>query len=844
MFTHYLTSALRNFRRFWVRTLINVVGLSLGLACFMAAYMFLDYVASSDTQHSNSDRTYVVFTQGSMRAIGLEFPFGSSSSSLLAEYLRVDAPELETLARARGEGNLVALVDGVPSYRDVVFVDSEFLEIFDLPFVAGSSAQALTQSRSAILTQAAADSLFGSGEVLGRMVDLEELGEVPVAGVLGPLPKPSHLDDDFEILVVTDREEDIQGPQFQFFPEDMKWILGNVTTYVLFTRDSSLSAAELTVRLKAIETGMPEEVGAIDFDVRPVSSIGTANLESFIFFDQDWISVSVMILLAGVVVLLTACLNFIGLSTAAAAFRAKEVGMRKVLGAKRAQIMRQHLLEAGLIVSISFVFALAILQLSMPVLNEILPVEFEIPWLSAPRLWAFLGLLAVIVTMLAGAYPAVVLGHVRPVSALGAATLSRPGLFRRLLVGAQFATTSFLLTMVVIMQMQNFLMYRTGLGILDDPYVVLEGEPRNWGTTFDLLRSELMRAPQILAVTASGTAPWEGMLGGTSFSATPEESAESVFTQHRNVTRDYFETLGIELLAGRWHTQNEADRANAMYEEDWAEQEARENDPDGADRDEDDDDADSGETGHAIVNRAAIEQFGWIDPEAAVGGLIYRTFRSSEGFESFPVEIIGVIEGAPFGLVSFGYNAFVYGLGHPDTSSPVIRVDRNDIPGALAHIDSVWAGLVPDIPLRRDFMDERFERMFEFFSRISRGILILAIFAVGITNMGLFGMASFVTARRRREVGVRKSVGATSMQILRLFLSDFSKPILIASLIAWPLAFLAARAYLSIFIERIPLTPVPFVLSLGLTLAIAWLAVATQVLGAARLKPAEVLRYE
>jgi putative ABC transport system permease protein len=236
---------------------------------------------------------------------------------------------------------------------------------------------------------------------------------------------------------------------------------------------------------------------------------------------------------------------------------------------------------------------------------------------------------------------------------------------------------------------------------------------------------------------------------------------------------------------------------------------------------------------------------GWPAPEVAIGQLIYK--RGYEPNEpARPVRIVGVVEAAPMRVITWGapQAGIAYYLNPPNTQWPIVRVSRADVTAGLEQIDMAWDRLSPNYPIQRHFLDEDFDRAVSMFENINRLFVMLAVFAFLIASMGLWGMATYLTTRRRREIGVRKSLGAKTRQILKLLVWDFSKPVLIANLAAWPIAYVAVRSYLNLFVDRIPLTPIPFFVGLAVTTLVAWSAVASQVLLAARTQPARVLRHE
>ena len=248
---------------------------------------------------------------------------------------------------------------------------------------------------------------------------------------------------------------------------------------------------------------------------------------------------------------------------------------------------------------------------------------------------------------------------------------------------------------------------------------------------------------------------------------------------------------------------------------------------------------------NVVVDRAAADMLGWADPQKAIGQTVYLPWLTNSARPPDRVRIIGVVENKPLGLVGpGGVRSNIYRLGLVEATFPVIRISGTDIPGALRAIDETWRKLVPNVQLKRRFGDELFEQSYRFFDAINKVFAGLAMFAFVISIMGLFGMAVHVTSSRTHEIGIRKALGASVEQVVSLLLWDFSKPVAIANLIAWPLGFLAMQVYLSLFFQRISLTPVPFLLSLVVTVLIAWVSVGVQTLRAARRKPAAVLRYE
>ena len=326
---------------------------------------------------------------------------------------------------------------------------------------------------------------------------------------------------------------------------------------------------------------------------------------------------------------------------------------------------------------------------------------------------------------------------------------------------------------------------------------------------------ELLRLPQVTAVTGVAQRPWNRFVNLSVLSLSPEEGAPDWTVFSNTVDEDFFSTLEIDTLAGRVFDPARSDDIAPVAG------------------------SESTRPYNIVVDAALVNELGFGSPEEAVGRLVYSAFDEMD----YPLTIVGVVESKPLHFIGFGATSSYYRFG-VDLENQIARISADDVSGAIEAIDSLWRRLAPNMPLGRYFLDDLFNETYATFGRMNQIFASLALFAFFISTVGLFGMAVQVASRRRREIGVRKTMGATTRQIVMMLLWDFSKPVVIANLIAWPLAFFAARAYLNVFVNRIPLTPVPFILSLILVLCVAWAAVGSQAYRAARVQPAEVLRYE
>ena len=894
MLGHYFTIALRSLRRAPLTATVNVVALALGLASFVIAYGIVTFWDKSERHFPNVDRTYVVTAD--LQALNGSIRTGVSPTTnrLYADYLKAEFTDLEAVARTQTMSNEGGVNAGDVNERMfIVGADAAFLEIFDLPFVKGDAKNALRDPNSVVITQDAAKRLFGTDDVLDRTITLGSVLDVTVKGVIGEIPEPSYFGHSpaatvrFDVLSSWDTLDGIgaatrardarrkaaqapaggappnapsatappqsaqpQGalpangqsggqqaggqqangpaaPSAANAPPPPENWLGNYccTTYIMLALNSKLTAKTLSAQLKAFgERHVPAGQAALvqlDFGAEPITSLIVAQLNGQLLPGAP-VSITTVLLVLGGLVLAVACVNYANLATAQAVRRAREVGLRKALGAGRYRVMAQYLAEAGVLAAAAAAFAFAAVALAAPALHEAVGVDLTLALGDNVGFWIFVvGLLAA-VTLAGGAYPAFVLSRVPPVVALRVGrTRLGPRFAGMLLVGLQFAAASFLMIVVLVMFAQSRDLERTGLGSTSDPIVVVSNFQQFSGVDSALLHGELARLPQVTAVGETASAPWTLEVSLIGFARTPEDSSEFVGGYINTVGYDYFSTLGIRILAGRAFDREHADDAvtDAFL--------------------------DASRTPGAIIDESLSRQLGFATPQDAVDQVIYVPERitRTQGEPAQPTRVVGVVENKPLHLRGSGTTANVYYL-RQNLPFKLVRVSARDVPGGLAAIDALWKRLSPQTSISRKFMDDMFNQNYENFARISQVFGGLAFLAVAISVIGLFGMAIQVVGRRVHEIGVRKSVGARTGQIVAMLLGHFSKPVVIANLVAWPLGYLAAQKYLEIFSHRVPLTPVPFLLSLGLALAVAWAAVVGQALRAARVSPATVLRAE
>lgn len=834
MIDHYLRATWARIARTPFVSAANVVTLGLGLACFIAVWGIAQWWQFADAYHAGAERIVVIGQRNTILGAGSGqgettrvAPLNAISSWNLATHLGAEFPEIEQVARLNALGASPVVAGSRKAMMHTAVADPALLQILDFQFVSGDPARALAEPNSAVITESAATRLFGNGQALGQSLLVDGTDNVTITGVIRAIRQPSFIGERtdavarFELL--RHWGSSTNGRQLDGLPA---WI--GIAPWTLVRLPPSLSIEGFNARLPAfVERRAPassRQMARIELQAFPVRHLSTFELNSAFFGGGASISVVAAILGLGLLTLLVACINYANLTAAQTAARSREFGLRKALGARRTQILFQTWVEAVVLASAGLLLALGILSLAAPAVRSATGIDM-LYFLSDSTLPVlYLIVLVIVVAVVGGAWPAWLLAALRPVIALRSGR-GRGGsrVIARILVGVQFASASFLLILLMVTQLQRAHLERSALALHTDPIVVLNDIARV-DVDYDTLATRLAAVPGVRGITVVDHAPWSESYTGTALASSPDAAANPVNAFFKSVGYDYFETLDLKLLAGRTFDRSRDTTSVSLY-------------------------AFSNSVSRAlpvILDRRLAESLGIAAEPASIGKLIYVPARlNAQGAQ--PLEIIGITETEWSRL---GANT---GDGHIYTFSPralfggqwpLVKIARDDVAGTVKRVSGVWDELVPAAPADVRFFDSLFEQSFQSYARISRIFALLAGTAFVIASVGLLGFAVHAVARRRREIGVRKTLGASAMRVLRLMLWDFSKPVLVANVLAWPLAFVAAQAYLKAFADRTPLTPLPFLISLGVTLVIAWSTVAGQAYRAARLRPATVLRTE
>jgi len=802
MFKNYLKITLRNLNRQKGYAFINIAGLSVGIACALVIILVVQYEFKYESHHENASRIYRINVEHTQ----LERTFRSSYSPVpLAPAMCEEVPEVTHFARIAWVRQTSVAHGDRKFYEDEVrFVDPGILEMFTFPLVAGAKATALKDANSVVITEDMATKYFGKEDPLGKTLVLLNSMPLKVSGVMKNHPGYTNIRPDF--MVPLEKIRALAGDDFF-----QNWLSQQLASYVMLGKGQSAANVEAKIQ-DAFNRHVREDDG------RVLTLDQLKRMHLFSNTEPTGNINSLYILLAvGVLILLVACINFMNLATARSAKRAKEVGLRKVVGATRRQLIRQFMGESLIYTAISMVFALVLAHAFLPVLNRLTEQALGFGDIFQTHILAGMVGIYLLVGFVSGSYPALFLSAVQPTKILRSTfeTGTQGVLFRKILVVAQFAISIILIISFMIFGRQlNFLLNKT-LGFEKDGMVIIRNDRSTFRQDLQPLKSELLSDPRILGVTGSqmlpssiglyNTVTWEG-------ATTDQEIA----IMHNRVDYDFLNTFEIELVAGRKFSPEFLGDTSAGS------------------------DASGPENSRSIIiNQEAARQFGWEDP---IGKKVIQVF----GEERYYFNVVGVIRDFHFSSLRESIRPMNLFLSTNNNRYVSVKIYMEDLNETLKFIEGAWKRIFPDAPFDYFFLDRILEQRYRSEASLKRLFEYFSGLAVFIGCLGLLGLASYAAERRSKEIGIRKVLGASSPQIVMLLSKEFTRWVVVANVFAWPAAYFAMRSWLDGFAYRISLNAQfgLFILAGALALAIALLTVAFQAVKAALSDPVKTIKYE
>ncbi len=776
MFKNYFKIAIRNFLRHRGYTFINVTGLAIGIACCILIMLWVQDELSYDRFHENADDLYVAtFSNGS-----------KVTPTALSDYLKTEYPEIIYTSRFSGQGrNLLKFKETDIYQEDGIMVDPDFLKMFTLPFIKGDLETALDDPHSILLSEQVALKLFAESDPIGQTLTYNTSLDLKVTGVFEDYPSNSHIS--FQYILPT-------ALAMAYNKNYNTWDVNNLRTYVQLRENTPVESVDAKIT-DVVEKHRHQDKRALSLQpitrvhLNPFNNSGGTILYVYLFSTMAFF------------ILLIASINFINLTTAKSSNRAREVGIRKTVGACRSHIIRQFFGESLFLTLIASGLAMGLVFLFLPMFNNLTGKTFTRELLIQQAV--VLGILGIIflTVILAGSYPSLFLSRFQPVKVLKGRRLTgtKGSLFRKVLVVLQFSLSIFLIlgTLMIFRQVHYLRAHDVGYNRENIVYFGIGTRFRN---NYDTIKTELLANSNILNVTLTDIAPyrWQSNagVGDVEWEGKTNQQVKMVMT---SVDYDYLDTFALKMSQGRFFSREFSTDASDAY----------------------------------VVNQAAVRAMEMDDPigkELKVWDLSKR--------------VIGVVQDYHFESLHNEIIPMAMRIDPNWHNQACVRISPYRIPDTLAFLESKWKEIYPEYPFEYRFLDETIQSQYRAEQAIGKIVTVFTILALFISCLGIFGLSSYTAEQRTKEIGIRKVLGATVSSIVKHISKEFIVLVVIANVIIWPLAYFALNRWLQTFAYRISIGWWTFVLTGFAVLMVSLLTVSWQIIRAATANPVDSLRYE
>ena len=807
MLRNYLLIALRSFRKYKAFTLINLLGLSIGLACAILIYLFIEHEFSFDAFHANAERIYrVVAVEKDLNeeiedyTITQPYPLGPA--------MQEDLPEVESFVRTSFAVSKFIKKGSEVYEEEFVFADSTLFQVFSFPLVYGHANYALIHPHAVAISEQAAEKYFGDVNPVGQVLSIrvgDTFEDYEVGAVFRDIPSNSGIRSDFFLPMM----KETLGKDRAYIndPKWNLWYVSSYQTYVLLNENASPTTLDhkladfkekyLPVKKDYLHDINENKAGKALVPAYLLQKLTDIHLDTAIITPTTSSKPIYSYILAGIAacILLLASINFTLLSVSRSNSRAKEVGIRKVVGAKRSQLILQFWGEALLTSGLALLLALLISWLALPLFNDMAQKTLSFYALLQPGSLLVLGALPLLTGLLAGAYPSLLLAGLDTLSVFkNKLRVGSAGTISRLLLATQFVLPLVFLTVTAVMIAQLRFMRQKDLGFETEQVVVIENNTTQQAQTFERFRQLAQQQTEVQAVTATDAA---FARPSTIFYLQKEATDKMQFYWSYQVESNFFEMLDIQPVQGRTFSENRASDA----------------------------------TEAVVINETFAKALDFADPI---------------GEEVNGARIIGVVKDFHFQSLADEIAPMAFFLPRERTrlQHVLVKLKSHDLPRSIATLSAIWQEVAPNLPFQYSFLDEDMQVLYQEDARWTHILQWISALSVFIACMGLVGVMGLTVARRTKEIGIRKVLGASVRSLLLLLSKDYVKLILIAFVIAIPIANYCITEWLQSFAYRIEIGWWLFVLPGVLVLLIALLSVSTQTLKAARRNPVDSLRDE
>ncbi len=803
MIKSYIKITLRNLTKRKTYTLINISGLSIGLASFLIIYLYISDELSYDRYHKNAGNIYRLINVYDFEGVGEN---SASSPFPVAFTLLHQYPDMiKNVVRVfnfQAPRSFVEYGENKFNEKRFFFADSTFFDIFDYEFVKGNPETALDEQYSVVITESTAKRYFREKEPLGKTIRFETNFNLKVTGVIKDIPSQSHFHFDF-----IGSMSSVSAAYGGRLPKT--WVWNPCWTYLLLNDnvDPAMLEAEFPDFIQ--KYFYDAEKDNISLYLQPLTDIHLKSKLDYEIEPNNNITSIYILSAIAIFLLIIAIINFMNLATGTSTIRAKEIGIKKVTGAYRSQIIIQFIAESVIISFIALIVGLIIVEFVVPVFNDLTGKEILIANLFETQNILLLISIGLLTGILSGLYPAFYLSAFKPVNILKSTFLpgAKTGLPRKILVVIQFSISIALIIGTLTIHKQLMYMRNADLGFNKEHIVILPINNTPAANIYPSFKKELLQNSSIISVTAM-----DDIFGAShnTHEFRPEGFPEDQwqFYPALVVKYDFMKTFNIEIIAGRdYCEENKTDPAKGI-----------------------------------LINEAMVNHLGWCSPEDALG----KKLKSFQGDE----RVIGVFK--DFHATSLHEAASPFVLNMKETPHEVlwflkymaIRISPGNEKNTLMFIEKKWNEVAPDRPFEYSFLDRELDVLYKDEEILSKLSLIFTIIIIFIAALGLLGLSSFMAEQRTKEIGIRKVLGATSMRIIQTISKEFFWLILLSSIIAWILAYLVMKDWLSHFAYQTTLNWMIFIAATFIAMSLAILITGFRAFIASRANPVETLKYE
>lgn len=776
-------------------TALNIIGLSIGIGCCILIYLFVRYELSYDDFHTGRNEIYRVIRQSEIN--GMPYNIGITSAPFASALIQ-DYPErIDEVTRAMPIRTSVQANDKVFSEDQFLLADENFFNFFSFPLANGNADDVLKLSNSIVVSKALARKYFGDDDPVGKALRVDGNLDLVITGVMDDLPGHTHLQFDAVIPILSASQDEWYN----------QWWSNTLNTYVKVENKQDvlfLNQSFPAFMDKYFGEDFKQVGNKIGLKLEPLKDIyfnyDTRYERNIVHGDKRYVFVFATM---GVLLVVLAAINYVNLTTAQASRRAREVGIRKTLGSSRWAIATQFLSESFLLCSLSLMVALMFAQLAVPVFNTTFDTHLP-DVLSESGVWIFMVLLLLVLTVLSGSYPAFLLSSFKPVSVLkGNVKGDIQYLFlRRVLVVFQFCISVFMIITTLFIDRQLTFMRNKDLGFVTDNIAVVRLNNRMVGENIEEFKTRLLVEKGFLNVSISSGYPG-GFYDATTINVEGSET-ERIRMRTLITEEDFLATMNIELVGGRFFDKQIRDDGERSV----------------------------------VLNETAVKQLGWT-VEEAIGKRVLRA-----QFDSAYKEVIGVVADYHFTSLKEKIEPLIVSYGTIGWGSLLVRLKDSDLHEQVAKVQQVWDSYGTGFPLELAFMDDVVNQLYSMEEKQGRIFKMLSIISLLIASLGVLGLASYLTAQRKKEIGIRKVLGAAENQIALLLTRDLLLLVLIAILLATPLGYWAIEQWSQSFAYRVSVDVSIFILGSGFVFLIAVVIVGFNALRAASENPVNSLGAE